>query len=153
MDESSKGHLCYYDRDSNQLKLYFADENNPASLFAPSIRYYYTDRQQNVWITNDRGVDKISFYPNKYRIRPIDNGLEIRAFLADKQKRLWVASKKGNVRIYRPDGTLEGYLSPQGIITPQEVTFGKVCTVLWKINKEIYGWEPKRRPHPSKEEK
>ena len=120
-----KGHLCYYDRDSNQLKLYFADENNPASLFAPSIRYYYTDRQQNVWITNDRGVDKISFYPNKYRIRPIDNGLEIRAFLADKQKRLWVASKKGNVRIYRPDGTLEGYLSPQGIITPQEVTFGK----------------------------
>lgn len=124
-DESSKGHLCYYDRDSNQLKLYFADENNPASLFAPSIRYYYTDRQQNVWITNDRGVDKISFYPNKYRIRPIDNGLEIRAFLADKQKRLWVASKKGNVRIYRPDGTLEGYLSPQGIITPQEVTFGK----------------------------
>ena len=61
-----KGHLCYYDRDSNQLKLYFADENNPASLFAPSIRYYYTDRQQNVWITNDRGVDKISFYPNKY---------------------------------------------------------------------------------------
>ena len=43
-----KGHLCYYDRDSNQLKLYFADENNPASLFAPSIRYYYTDRQQNV---------------------------------------------------------------------------------------------------------
>lgn len=120
-----KGHLCYYDRDSNQLKLYFADENNPASLFAPSIRYYYTDRQQNVWITNDRGVDKISFYPNKYKIRPIDNGLEIRAFLADKQKRLWVASKKGNVRIYRPDGTLEGYLSPQGIITPQEVTFGK----------------------------
>lgn len=94
MMSPQKGHLCYYDRDSNQLKLYFADENNPASLFAPSIRYYYTDRQQNVWITNDRGVDKISFYPNKYRIRPIDNGLEIRAFLADKQKRLWVASKR-----------------------------------------------------------
>ena len=65
MMSPQKGHLCYYDRDSNQLKLYFADENNPASLFAPSIRYYYTDRQQNVWITNDRGVDKISFYPNK----------------------------------------------------------------------------------------
>ena len=48
------------------------------------------------------------------------------AFLADKQKRLWVASKKREAfRIYRPDGTLEGYLSPQGIITPQEVTFGK----------------------------
>ena len=120
-----KGHLCYYDRSSNQLKLYFADENNPASLFAPSIRYYYADRQQNIWITNDRGVDKISFYPNNYQLHPIDNGLEIRAFLSDKQKRLWVASKKGNIRIYRPDGTLEGYLSPQGTITSQEVTFGK----------------------------
>lgn len=120
-----KGHLCYYDRNCDQLKLYFAEENNPASLFAPSIRYYYSDRQQNLWITNDRGVDKISFYPNNYQLKPIDNGLEIRAFLSDNQKRLWVASKKGNVRIYRPDGTLEGYLSPQGIITTQEVTFGK----------------------------
>lgn len=120
-----KGHLCYYDRNSNQLKLYFTDEKNPASLYAPSIRYYYTDRQQNLWISNDRGMDKISFYPNNYQLHSIDNGLEIRAFLSDSQKRLWVASKKGNIRIYGPDGTLKGYLSPQGIISTREVTFGK----------------------------
>ena len=36
---------------------------------------------------------------DRYKIRPIDNGLEIRAFLADKQKRLWVASKKGKMCI------------------------------------------------------
>lgn len=120
-----KGHLCYYDRNSNQLKLYFADEKNPATLFAPSIRYYYTDRQQNIWITNDRGVDKISFYPNNYQLHTIDNGLEIRAFLTDSRKRLWVASKKGNIRIYHPNDTLEGYLSPKGTISTQEVTFGR----------------------------
>ena len=120
-----KGHLCYYDRGSNQLKRYFTDENNPASLFAPSIRNYYTDRQRNLWITNDRGIDKISFYPKNYQLHLIDSGLEIRAFLSDRQKRLWVASKSGNVRIYHADGTLQGYLSPKGTITTQKMTFGK----------------------------
>lgn len=120
-----KGCLCYYDRASNQLKLYFPDISNPASLFAPSTRYFYTDRQKNIWLTNDRGVDKVSFFTRNYQLHSIDNGLEVRAFLSDKQKRLWVASKKGNIRIYRADGTLEGYLSPQGTITSKEVAFGR----------------------------
>lgn len=120
-----EGHLCYYDRKSQQLKLYFTDPHNPTSLFAPYIRFFFPDRQGNVWLITTRGVEKMSFSPHVYELNNIDNGLEIRAFLLDKQRQLWVGSKRGIVRIYHADGTLKGYLTPQGTITPQETKFSR----------------------------
>ena len=117
----------------------------PLPLFAPSIRYYYTDRQQNVWITNDRGVDKISFYPNKYKIRPIDNGLEIRAFLADKQKTSLGCFQKGKRQNLPSGWDIRRLPFSTGYNHPSRGYFRKKCVLfLWKINKEIYGWEPKK---------
>ena len=65
----------------------------------------------------------MSFYPQIYNLKGIDRGFEIRAFLLDSSQRLWVASKSEYVRIYHPDGSLSGYLSSQGKIGKDKVSF------------------------------
>lgn len=118
-----KGNFCYYDRENKQLKAFYTDPDNPQSLFAPLVRFHYQDRQGNHWLVSARGIKKMSFYPQVYNLKGIDRGFEVRAFLQDSLKQLWVASKSEYVRIYHPDGSLSGYLSPQGMITKEKVSF------------------------------
>ena len=117
------GNFCYYDRKNKELKAFYTDPDNPQSLFAPLVRYHYQDRQGNYWLVSARGIKKMSFYPQIYVLKGIDRGFEIRAFLLDSSQRLWVASKSEYVRIYHPDGSLAGYLSSQGKIGKDKVSF------------------------------
>ena len=55
----------------------------------------------------------------------MDAGFETRAFLIDEKDELWTASKKGYIRIYQPDGSLKGYLTPEGTISSQPISFQK----------------------------
>lgn len=118
-----KGNFCYYDRKNKQLKAFYTDPENPQSLFTPLVRFHYQDRQGNQWLGSARGIKKMSFYPQTYTLEGIDRGFEVRAFLLDSLKRLWVASKSNYVRIYHPDGSLSGYLSPQGQISKNKISF------------------------------
>lgn len=118
-----KGNFSYYDRASKQLKGFYTDPADPQSLFAPLVRIHYLDKQGNAWLTGARGIQKMSFYPQVYNLKPIDPGFEIRAFHVDRSKRLWVASNTGTVRIYNADGSLSGYLSPQGTISQTKTQF------------------------------
>lgn len=70
-------------------------------------------------------MDKVSFFPNASQLTVFDNGHETRAFLIDKQKNLWIANKKGFIRIFNPDKSLKGYLTPDGKISKQTVSFSK----------------------------
>lgn len=45
--------------------------------------------------------------------------------MVDKQQNLWVANKKGVIRIFNPDKTLKGYLTPEGIISPKAISFSR----------------------------
>ncbi|WP_455585356.1 two-component regulator propeller domain-containing protein [Bacteroides sp.] len=118
-----KGNFCYYDRANKQLKPFYTDLSTPSSIFTPNIRFYYTDRQGNFWFAGVRGVEKMSFFQYSYKHTPIDYGTEIRAVWLDKQKRFWIASKRGFIRIYAPNGELQGYLNQQGTISKTQSTF------------------------------
>ncbi len=120
----SKGNFSYFDREKKQLKTFYTDANNPNSAFTPLVRYAQSDRQGNKWIVSARGIKEMSFFPQLFNLRQIDDkGTEVRAFLLDRTKQFWAASKSGFVRIYHPDGTLKGYLTPQGTISATEVKF------------------------------
>lgn len=120
----SKGNFGYYDRQSKQLKPFYTDPANPQSLFTPFIRFFYQDRQGNYWLSGNRGVNKMSFYPRVYDLENLDSGYEVRSLLTDSSKRLWVACKSEYIRLFNSDGSLHGYLSPQGRISPTKVKFG-----------------------------
>lgn len=120
-----QGGFCYYDRESRQLKPFYTNYNDPNSKFSPNILNYFLDRQGNLWFCNTWDVTKISFFPHACHLQPIDSGFETRAVLIDRQKNFWTATKKGFIRIYRPDGSLKGYLTPEGSLSARPVSFAK----------------------------
>ena len=118
-----EGNFSYYDRDKKRLMPMLTDVNNPKSVYSPFVRSYTLDNQGNCWLTSTRGVNKISFFPHTYNLIHIDHGFETRAFLCDSEKRLWTSSKAQVIRIFGPDGQLEGYLTPQGKISKSPQSF------------------------------
>ncbi len=121
----NKGDFGYFDRDRKQLCHFYTDPDNPASLFLPYVRSSFMDRQGNCWLLGSRGMKKLSSYPNAYDLQTYDEHTETRALFKDKEKRMWVCSKSKHVRIYRPDGILQGYLTPDGNITPSATPFNQ----------------------------
>lgn len=119
------GCLSFYDRKSQKLKSYYTDYNDPKTKFTPLVLRYLLDDQKNFWYTNGYEMGKISFFPNACQIKPLDYGYETRAFLKDRQNNLWIANKKGIIRIFNDDGSLKGYLAPSGNISMQKVPFSK----------------------------
>lgn len=119
------GCLSYYDRKDKQLKPYYTDYDNPETKFTPVILNYYIDNQKNLWFASNYTMGRMSFFPNAAHLTPIDYGFETRAFLIDKEKNLWTANKKGFIRIFNPDKSLKGYLTPEGDISKNAVAFGK----------------------------
>ena len=120
-----QGSLSYYDRKSRQLRPYYSDPEDSKTKFTPLIRNYFIDRQKNLWYAGKSEMGRLSFFPNACRIQPLDYGFETRAFLTDSRGNLWMANKKGVIRILHADGSLKGYLAPDGHISPREVAFSK----------------------------
>ncbi len=119
------GCLSYYDRETKELKPYYTDYGKPESKFTPVILNFYVDNQKNFWFTNNFWMDKISFFPKSSKLTTFDSGHETRAIMVDKQQNLWVANKKGVIRIFNSDKTLKGYLTPKGTISTKTVSFSK----------------------------
>lgn len=120
-----QGNFSYYDRTTQQLKPLLLKANNLDSKFTPYVRYAFPDKQGNLWLTSTRGMERMSFFPVTYTLRELDKGLDSRSSYRDNRKQLWIASKAGYVRIYHPDGSLRGYLSPTGNISKTPVSFAK----------------------------
>jgi signal transduction histidine kinase/DNA-binding response OmpR family regulator len=122
-----KGGFCYYDRKSRQLKPYYTNYNNPDSKFSPVILNSFLDQQGNLWTCNHWDVTRISFFSSACSLQAMDtgSGFETRSLFINKENNLWTASKKGYVRIYLPDGSLKGYLAPEGTISREPVPFQK----------------------------
>lgn len=118
------GCLSWYDRQTDRLRPYYEDFNQPNTKFRPLIRCSLVDRQGNFWYANKMEMGRITFNPNACRIHPMDNGYETRAFHIDRNGLLWMANKRGHIRLVRPDGTLQGYLNADGRISPSEANFG-----------------------------
>lgn len=119
------GCLNYYDPESRQLKPYYTDYNDPKTKFTPVVLRYLLDNQKNFWYTNSYEMGKISFFPNACQVRPLDYGYDTRAFLKDSRNHLWMANKKGFIRIFDNDGSIKGYLTPSGDISSQAIPFSK----------------------------
>ena len=119
----TEGNFSYYDRKEKKLKPLVIDINHPKSIFSPLVRVHTIDNQGNAWMASARGVYKLSFSPQSFHFNQTDHEAETRAFLRDSGGRLWSASKSNHVRIYAPDGNLEGYLSKQGDIIKEQAHF------------------------------
>lgn len=133
------GHLCYFDPVSESLKTYFKEPGRPETKIAPVLLSYEADNQGNLWCVTPSGLHCLSFQADNIRYTTLDEGYESRALLNDTQGNLWVASKRGYIRIFRPDGSLKGFLAPNGAIVASPTHFpGNIYCFSQSDNDEIW---------------
>lgn len=108
------GYLCYYNRETDEVSYFRQQVNGISSVYSPLIRFCMTDSQGNMWLVLNLGLDKVVRLPYRFQLHDIDYGVELRSFLVDDRRRLWVGSKTGIIRVYDANGALAGYLSENG---------------------------------------
>lgn len=132
--------LCYFDRDEQKLKYYFSDTNDPSSIISPAVRYHFYDYQGNIWIDNTQTLAKLSFFDIDFNLVPKENDeIEIRSFLLDQNKKLWVGAKNGKLRILNEKDECIGYVSETGKVTSEPQLFGyNVYSMMEDNNGDIW---------------
>ncbi len=118
------GNLCYFDRKEQTLKYYYADPADPNSLISPAIRANFFDKQGNLWLGANYSFGKLSFYKRNYTLLPKEEDeREIRTFLLDKNRKLWVASKNEKLKILDANNRCLGYVSENGTLSSTPCSF------------------------------
>lgn len=110
------GAMYYYDKAKDCFRIYLQEESEPKSAYFPSIRFYTFDRQGNMWCAANMGLEKITFLSHFFTLHQLEKNVDVRSFLTDSYGRVWAGNQNGVLRIYRTDGSLEGYLGPDGHI-------------------------------------
>ncbi len=152
-----KGIFSYYDEKSRELKVYFTPGRNHIP-YSPIIKTTYVDKQNNLWIKSQRSFIKMFFPPSPYTYRELDNYFDTKSFLFDSDEHLWIATKKGIIRIMDSQKNLLGYLSPDGELTQTETVFAEggiyvmlkdQAQTIWLGSKEngLFRLVPRNRPY------
>lgn len=84
------------------------------------------DRQGNRWMTDGKGIRKVTTYEQRTQRLDIEPKAEVKCLFADRQQRYWVATKgDGAVRVYAAaDDHLIGYLGMDGRLHQSYTRFG-----------------------------
>ena len=152
-----KGIFSYYDEKSWELKVYFTPGRNHIP-YSPIIKTTYVDKQNNLWIKSQRSFIKMFFPPSPYTYRELDNYFDTKSFLFDSDEHLWIATKKGIIRIMDSQKNLLGYLSPDGELAQTETVFAEggiyvmlkdQAQTIWLGSKEngLFRLVPRNRPY------
>lgn len=152
-----KGIFSYYDEKSRELKVYFTPGRNHIP-YSPIIKTTYVDKQNNLWIKSQHSFIKMFFPPSPYTYRELDNYFDTKSFLFDSDEHLWIATKKGIIRIMDSQKNLLGYLSPDGELAQTETVFAEggiyvmlkdQAQTIWLGSKEngLFRLVPRNRPY------
>lgn len=152
-----KGIFSYYDEKSRELKVYFTPGRNHIP-YSPIIKTTYVDKQNNLWIKSQRSFIKMFFPPSPYTYRELDNYFDTKSFLFDSDEHLWIATKKGIIRIMDSQKNLLGYLLPDGELAQTETVFAEggiyvmlkdQAQTIWLGSKEngLFRLVPRNRPY------
>ena len=95
-----------------------------------SANFCMPDRQGNLWVVATSGIYRLNFPKHKGSIVRYPQQIETKAFLVDRRKRYWIATKEDNtVKVFNGDNSFAGYLAPNGNIvkTKEKINFPVYC--------------------------
>lgn len=106
-------------------KLTAAESQKVADAGLDGVRYSGRDRQGNIWALTHFGLARLTEKSHLAKeVEELGNS-SVRAYMLDRDRRLWLTTKDdGVIRIYRPDGTLDGYLGADGSVHREYIRFG-----------------------------
>lgn len=103
------------------------EPSHPWPLAEPlgEIRFFYPDRQDNLWLLGTDGIYKMSFHRRRFTPFPQEQPAEVACLFADWEHRYWITTKDdATVRLYAGDDRLLGYLGRDGRLHPTYTSFG-----------------------------
>ncbi|MFA4866553.1 MAG: two-component regulator propeller domain-containing protein [Pedobacter sp.] len=101
------GGFGYYNPISDEIEYFYNKPGSANHQFSNIVISSYFDPAGVMWLsTRDRGIEKIIFQANDFKhgllvsetLNKSDN--EIRGIFSDRNQRLWIASKSGNLYVY-----------------------------------------------------
>jgi signal transduction histidine kinase/ligand-binding sensor domain-containing protein/DNA-binding response OmpR family regulator len=108
------GGFGYYNQKTDTFDYFFNKPEDLERKFSNMVSTIYFDPSGIMWMsTNDGGINKIILqrenFQQQFLIPDAKNKLEneIRALYSDKKKRLWMASKAGQLKIYQNNKELK----------------------------------------------
>lgn len=137
----SDGFLSFYNDVTGSFVVSYFLKNTIKSVYGGIARVYYIDRQKNLWLGQEGGLDFVSFTNNIFEyINPKLSHAEVRAIHIDSNKRVWIALKDGYVEVYDSNHKYIGNLDRDGrIVNDISVRFGEmVYTFFEDKNKNLW---------------
>ncbi|SDL75001.1 Signal transduction histidine kinase [Pedobacter sp. ok626] len=108
------GGFGYYNRATDAVEYFYNKPGSADHQFSNIVIWSYLDEAGVLWLsTRDRGIEKIIFQVNDFKhgllvsktLNKSDN--EIRGIFSDKNQRLWISSKSGNLYVYNKGEKVE----------------------------------------------
>lgn len=130
------GFLAYYDFEGERFKKvldYSEGSKFEENWFRGGL---FVDNQNNLWLQNLNGISKVTFFKNDVEYTELDKNYDTRALNIDTHNNLWIGTKAGFIRIFDENRKFLGYLSPNGQLTQQKISFvetGIYCIVEDKL--------------------
>jgi signal transduction histidine kinase/ligand-binding sensor domain-containing protein/DNA-binding response OmpR family regulator len=127
-----KGGFGFYDPSTKKIEYVMPTPDGADYHLPPIVFGAYYDRNGIIWLmTNERELVKIVLQENNFKQQlvvkenasPSDN--DLRGTLYDKENRLWLGAKKGNLYVYR-----DGKLLKDLFINPPSDGLSKVYSIL-----------------------
>lgn len=141
------GSFSWFDRSKNSLTPFRSLYNDDINIFLRyGVNHVIADNQGVLWLSTNRGngVFKCTFLPeyfqhllpDKKSVYNISN--EVRALLETTDKKLWVATKDGQVHIYDQHKNQLGVLDKNGSVRTNASTYFLVYDLFQESNGNIW---------------
>ena len=114
---TSGGFFGYYDEQRHG----FVSCPLRTSITQPIVERWFFDVQGNLWYSGEHNLAMVSF--GLRNITHVSTMQEVRSIMFDHEGRIWTGTLAGDIAVYSANGSLQGYLSPDGRLTPQNTRF------------------------------
>lgn len=103
------GRKGIYKLDPDRKHLYYADnnpENDPLLAIRNSVKRFYLDRQQRLWVAARGGDSLYQYTPDTREFHvfsfspPFSNGNMVTDIIADREQNIWIATENGGIYRY-----------------------------------------------------
>jgi len=119
-------------------KTYMHEFNNPNSLSSNRIFSVLEDKNNNIWVATDYGLNIINTATNKIKRIGLNNGLpneQIMGILYDEKNSIWISHKKGLSKIEINTLKIKNYTEEDGL---QNIEFAENAFFKNKKNGEMF---------------
>ena len=141
------GGFSLYDPHKDCLSPFYNDSDSPYWQFSNLIRVAYFDRQENLWLCPRMGgLEKVIFFSSSFKSFQPDSDSNkhstinnnVRAIFEDNDRRRWISTKSGIIRIYDENDCFLGYLCHDGKIGNGEPLNGITYCVMQDDSGDIW---------------